>query len=162
MPDAFLPNAHALLSKAAPRTPQRVLIVANQAATSPALIAALRDRLRRGPVQFHLVVPALNSLLRHWLSDSDEAVLAAHKRSEDAQAVMTARGIPVSVEIGDSIPLLAIADALSCFQADEILISTLPANRSHRLEHDLADLSRRRFGLAVDHVIAVEDVARAA
>jgi GABA permease len=136
------------------------LIIANQAATSSALIAELRDRTQRGPVCFHLVVPALNSRLRHWLSDTDDAVLTAHQRGEDARAVMAAHGIPVSVEIGDGVPLLAIADALAQFEADEILIATLPASRSHWLEHNLINHSRRRFGLPVHHVIDVEEVAR--
>jgi hypothetical protein len=160
--DTISPSAHARLSKATAPMPRRVLLVANQAATSPALIAELRDRRQRGPVRFHLVVPALNSRLRHWLSDTDHAVLSAHQRGEDARAVMAAHGIPLSVEIGDSVPLIAIADALSRFHADEILVSTLPANRSHWLEHNLISLSRRRFGLPVNHVIEFEELERAA
>jgi hypothetical protein len=117
------------VSKAVPLTPKQVLIVANQTVTSPALIAELRDRAQRSPVRFHLVVPALNSRLQHWLSDTDQAVLTARDRGEDARAAMAARGIPLSVEIGDSVPLLAIADALAGFHADEILISYRPQDR---------------------------------
>ncbi len=160
MPDTTPSKGHTLGREVTASTPQRVLIIANQAATSSALIAELRDRTRRGAVCFHLVVPALNSRLRHWLSDIDDAVLTAHQRGEEAQAVMAAHGIPVSVEIGDSVPLLAIADALAQFDADEILISTLPASRSHWLEHNLINHSRRRFGLPVHHVIDVDGVAR--
>ena len=35
-----------------------VLVVANRTAGSPELIDALRDRAARGPVKFHLLVPA--------------------------------------------------------------------------------------------------------
>jgi hypothetical protein len=156
------PNADARMGKATAATPQRVLIVANQTTTSSALIAELRDRTQRGPVRFHLVIPALNSRLRHWLSDTDRAVLTAHQRGEDARKLMAARGISLSVEIGDSVPLIAIADALSHFRADEIVISTLPANRSHWLEHNLPNLARRRFGLPVEHVIETQEVELAA
>jgi GABA permease len=140
----------------------RVLIVANQTAASPALISELKQRTRHGFVHFHLVVPALNSRLRHWLSDSDQAVQVAHDRGEDARSAMAANGISVSVEIGDSVPMLAIADALSSFHADEILISTLPAQRSHWLERDLINQSRQHFGLPVAHIIGAEQTVLAA
>jgi GABA permease len=141
---------------------RRVLIVANQTATSSALITELQAQTKRGRVDFHLVVPALNSHLRHWLSDTDDAVSAARRRGEDAVAVLESHGLPASVEVGDSVPLLAIEDALSQFDADEILISTLPPSRSHWLEHNLVELARSRFEVPVHHVIAGEDVALAA
>jgi hypothetical protein len=161
MPDRTSRNAHAPL-KAVTSEPTRVLIVANQTATSPELIAALQQRTRHGVVHFHLVVPALNSRLRHWLSDSDRAVQIAHDRGQDARSKMADYGISVSVEIGDSVPMLAIADALSRFDADEILISTLPTQRSHWLERDLINQSSRHFGLPVAHVIGAEPTSLAA
>lgn len=162
MHDLTTPDAPARLRQVTPPTPRRVLIVANHAASSSALIAELQDRMQHGPVCFHLVVPALNSRLRHWLSDTDDAVLAARQRGEHAQAAMAARGVPLTVEIGDSVPLIAIGDALSRFDADEILISTRPASRSHWLEHNLIDHSRRRFHVPVDHLIDNDQAARAA
>lgn len=140
--------------------PPKVLIVANQTADSPALIATLEQRAKDEPVRFHLVVPALNSRMRHWLSDTDRAVLTAHQRGEHARAVIADHGITVSVEIGDGVPLVAISDALSRFPADEIIISTLPVDRSHWLEHDLINRSRRMFDLPVTHVIAADEVKR--
>jgi GABA permease len=160
--DTIPADSHALLRKVNPLPVQRVLVVANQTATSPALITELRDRAQRGPVRFHLVVPALNSHLRHWLSDTDDAVAAAQRRGEGALAVLKSHGLPTSVEIGDSVPLLAIGDALSQFPADEIVISTLPPNRSHWLEHNLVDRARRDFDVPVRHVIAREEVVLAA
>ncbi|MGO9975644.1 MAG: hypothetical protein ACLP01_23160 [Solirubrobacteraceae bacterium] len=155
-------HGRTLLREVTPSAPRRVLVVANQAATSPALIAELASRTQRGPVLFHLVVPTLNTRLRHWLSDIDDAVLAARQRGEHAREVMASHGIPVSLEIGDSLPLLAIADALSRFRADEILISALPAYRSHWLERDLINLSQRRFGLPVTHVTEDQESLQAA
>jgi len=155
-------NSQALVRNVTPVPAQRVLVVANQAASSPALITELRDRAKRGPVDIHLVVPALNGHLRHWLSDTDGAVLAARRRGEDALAVLTSRGLPISVEIGDSVPLLAIGDALAQFPADEIVVATLPPNRAHWLEQNLVVLARRKFNVPVRHVIAREEVALAA
>lgn len=162
MPEHSAANARALPRELIPSEPMRVLIVANQTATSPALIAELKERTCRDAVRLHLVVPALNSRLRHWLSDSDQAVRLARQRGEDARAVMAAHGVWVSVEIGDSVPIHAIADALAYFHADEILISILVARRSHWLERDLINRSRQRFGVPVTHIIAADPAAVAA
>ena len=141
---------------------RRVLVIANQTATSPALIAALRERNTLGPVCIHLVVPALNTRLHHWLSDTDGAVAAAHRRAEDARQVLMANGLTISFEIGDSVPLHAIDDALAQFEADEIVISTRPPSQSHWLEHDVVELARDRFDVPVRHVVAPERGAPAA
>jgi GABA permease len=162
MPHLTSPTDHRALRELPPATAQQVLIIAAAAATSQALTAELRARLHQGAVRFHLVVPALNSRLRHWCSDTDQAVLTARQRAEQARAVMAAHKIPLTVEVGDAVPSLAIADALARFRADEILVATLPAHRSHRLEHDLVDLARQRFGLPVQHVSAMQDAGCAA
>jgi GABA permease len=142
--------------------PRHVLVVANQTAGSPALIAELREQATRGTVRFHLVIPALNTRLRHWMSDIDDAVAAAHRLGEHALAVLASHQIAVSAEIGDSVPLLAIHDALAQFTADEIVISTLPADTSNWLEGDLVARARREFQLPVRHVIDREQPALAA
>ena len=162
MPDAIPAAAHSRRRTVDRPPPRRVLVVANQTAGSPALIAELRDHAQRGPARFHLVVPALNSRLRHWLSDTDDAVSTARRRSEDAVAALRSHGLSMTVEVGDSVPLLAIEDALAQFPADEIVISTLPPDRSHWLEHDLVDLARGRFGIPVGHVVAAAEVGLAA
>jgi hypothetical protein len=162
VPDTMPANGRARTRTATLSPTRRLLIVANQTATSPTLIAELHARAERGPVQFHLVVPALNSHLRHWLSDTDGAVSAARDRGEDAVAVLKSHGLPVSVEVGDSVPLHAIGDALAQFPADEIVISTLAPSRSHWLEHNLVELARGRFAVPVRHVIESEDDVLAA
>src|ERR1700722_13716798 len=135
MPDTIPARNHTHLRKVTTSPARRVLIVANQTATSSALITELQAQTKRGNVDFRLVVLALNSHLRHWLSDTDDAVSAARRRSEEALAVLKSHGLPITVEIGDSVPLLAIGDAISQFPADEILISTPPPSQSHWLEH---------------------------
>jgi GABA permease len=162
MSDAIAAQSPADLREVTSLPVQRVLVVANQTATSSPLITELRIRAKRGPVAFHLVVPALNSHLRHWLSDSDDAMSAARRRGEDALSVLKSHGLPITVEIGDSVPLLAIGDALSQFAADEIVVSTLPADRSHWLEHDLVNRVRGEFDVPVRHVVAAEEAVLAA
>lgn len=155
-------GAHRLLFAVPGRQMQRVLVVANQTATSQALTAALRARAHHSPVRFHLIVPALNTRLRHWLSDTDAAVATASRRCDEALALLRFHGLWISGEIGDSVPLLAIEDALAGFHADEIVISTLPEARSHWLEHDLVEAARARFSVPVWHVTAEDEISDAA
>ena len=162
MRDHTATSNHAPAREGTVSEPARLLIVANQTATSRALINELRLRTTHGSVRCHLVVPALESHLEHWLSDSDRALKLAHDRGEAARSVLAGHGITISVEVGDSVPIHAIADALSHFSADEILICTLPAGRSHWLERDLIDQAREGFDLPVAHIISdTQDVLAA-
>ena len=156
MPETFRVNGRERLRPRTDSPMRRVLLLANQTATSPPLITDLQRRSARSPVHLHLVVPALNSRLNHWLSATDAAVSAARHRAEDARVVLMAHGLAVSVEVGDSVPLHAIDDALAQFDADEIVISTLPASQSHWLERGVVELARDRFEVPVRHVVASE------
>lgn len=93
-----------------------------------------------------VIVPALNSRLRHWLSDED----AARRRAAERVAAIVDRlertGAHAEGRVGDADPLLAIADALPTFPADEILIAAQP-ERSTRLADELVTRARNRFGL---------------
>lgn len=97
-------------------------------------------------VEILVVVPALNSRLRHWLSDED----AARRRAEERAAAIVDRleqsGVHAESRVGDADPLLAIADALPTFPADEIVIAAQP-ERSTRLADELVTQARDRFGL---------------
>lgn len=137
-----------------------LLVIANQTATSEALISELRRRQHDGPVVVHLVVPALTTRMHHWLSDIDEATSTAHARVDSAVEVMRRAGITLTAEAGDGDPLSAISDALVNFPADEILISTLPKDRSHWLERDIIGRARSRFPVPVTHIIAFDPAGR--
>jgi nucleotide-binding universal stress UspA family protein len=82
-----------------------------------------------------VVAPALNSRLRHWVSDEDAARRRAEHRVAAFVEHLERRGIHAQGRVGDADPLLAIADALSVFPADEIVIT---AENSSRLVERLA------------------------
>ena len=90
-----------------------------------------------------IVAPALNSRLRRWVSDED----AARRRAADRLRVyldeLERHGVHAEGRVGDADPLLAIADALATFPADEIVIA---ADTAPRAEH-LARRARKRFHL---------------
>lgn len=142
--------------------PRHILVIANK--TCPC--AELHDEIRsRGPAQeleVLAVAPALNSRLRHWVSDSDGAAAAAAARLEHAVAELRDSGIDARGEVGDADPLNAIADSLVVFRADEVIISTHPPGRSHWLERNLLERARERHDVPITHVVsayALEPVA---
>jgi hypothetical protein len=91
-----------------------------------------------------VVAPAINSRLRRWLSDEDDARRLAAERAGAAVGRLESRGLRAVGRVGDGDPLQAIADALPVFAADEIVIAgdTSFAER-------LAARARARFGLPV-------------
>ena len=69
-----------------------------------------------------VVAPALNSWLRRWASDDARARRLAAKRLRAYLEQFELRGLHAEGRVGDPDPLLAIADALTTFPADEIVI----------------------------------------
>jgi hypothetical protein len=100
-----------------------------------------------------VVCPALNSKLRHWVSDEDQARLAAQHRLDESLAEMQGAGIEARGQIGDGDPLQAIEDGIRIFAPDELIISTHPEGRSNWLERGVVDSTRERFALPVTHVV---------
>ena len=100
-----------------------------------------------------VISPALNSPLKHWVSDEDGARITAQERLESSLAALRAAGIDADGEIGDGDPLQAVEDALRTFGPDEVIISTHPEGRSHWLERGIIDAARERFTVPVTHVV---------
>jgi hypothetical protein len=130
----------------------QLLVITNETAEGDVLHDAI-VRLASGPRDHVAVVaPALNSRLRYWLSDEDDARGAAADRLQRCVTRLRADGVSATGEIGDADPLQAIADALAREPADEVLIATHPEGASHWLERDLVSRTLR-FGLPVAHVV---------
>jgi len=140
---------------------RRVLVVANETVGGGELLAEVLYRAG-SKAEVLVVCPALNSPIRHWMSDEDGARNAASERLEASLQAMRAAGLDARGEIGDSNPMQAIEDAMRTFAPDELVISTHPAGRSNWLERDLVSNARERFSAPVTHVIVdVEAQARA-
>ena len=142
--------------------PAHVLVVAHQTAATEGLLAAVRERAQRGDAQFHLVVPRMPHGM-HKLVDPEEA------GEDDAEPVLRealpklskAAGSEVTGELGDAEPLMAIQDAVSLGNFDEIIISTLPRRLSRWLKLDLVSKTKG-LGLPVMHVEAADSPVGAA
>ena len=136
--------------------PAGLLVVANRTCPCPVLLDEVARRGSTAPIHVLVVVPALNSRLRHWLSDIDDAVARAHERLEVALADLRTRGVSARGEVGDANPLVAIDDALARFPASAIVIATLPPGQSNWLERGLIDNARARFDVPVTHLVSSE------
>jgi hypothetical protein len=132
---------------------KRLLVIANETVGGRELLEELRRRSRGRRTEVLVVTPALNSPLRHWVSDEDGARAAAAERLEASLAAMRAAGIEARGEVGDGDPLQAIEDALRTFAPDELVISTHPEGRSNWLERGVVTGARDRFALPVTHVV---------
>jgi Universal stress protein family len=150
------PSGEAAAPRLASGTPagmRRILVIANETVGGQALREAIAGRAQAGRTEILVVAPALNSPVRHWVSDEDDARAAAQQRVEASVARLSETGLVVRGEVGSGEPLQAIEDALRTFGADEIVISTHPVGRSHWLEQGLIEQARERFALPITHVV---------
>jgi hypothetical protein len=132
--------------------PRRILVVANETVAGRALRGEIV--LRALPDALVLVVcPALNSPIRHWVSDEDHARAEAQKRLDGSLAALAQAGVAARGEVGDADPIRAMEDALRTFGADEIVLSTHPPGRSNWLEKGVVGRARELFDLPLTHVV---------
>jgi len=115
--------------------PARVLVVANRTAATPRLLDAIRERARRGPCEFALLIPDVTDRkAADWTLETALPMMSRSARSE-------VRGI-----VGGPEPFESIQDAVQNGDFDEIIVSTLPRKVSKWLRRDLI---RRVEGLGL-------------
>jgi hypothetical protein len=132
---------------------RRILVIANETVGGRPLREEIERRSEGYRAHVLVVSPALNSPLRHWVSDQDQARAAAQERLSRSLARLAEEGIDARGEVGDGEPLQAIEDALRSFGADEIIISTHPEGRSQWLERGVVTGARTRFDVPITHVV---------
>jgi len=139
---------------------RRILVIANETVGGHTLRSAILERSLDVREEVLVVTPALNSPIRHWVSDDDGARAAAQERLEKSLSQLAAAGVDARGEVGDGDPLQAIEDALRTFGADEIIISTHPEGRSNWLERGIVEHARERFAVPLTHVVVDLDAER--
>jgi membrane protein implicated in regulation of membrane protease activity len=132
---------------------RRILVIANETVGGQTLRSMILEKSRGVREEVLVVTPALNSPLRHWVSDEDQARADAHERLNASLATLAQAGVQARGEVGDGDPLQAIEDALRTFGADEIILSTHPEGRSHWLERGVVEKARERFAVPITHVV---------
>jgi hypothetical protein len=132
---------------------RRILVIANETVGGETLREEIRRRSAGFEEQVLVVCPALNSPIRHWASDEDQARAAAQERLNRSLARLAEAGIEARGEVGDCEPLQAIEDSVRTFGPDEIIISTHPEGRSNWLEKGVVAGARERFAVPITHVV---------
>ena len=132
---------------------RRILVIANETVGGQTLREEIRRRSEGYEEQVLVVCPALNSPIRHWASDEDQARAKAQLRLDASLAGLAEAGIEARGEVGDCEPLQAIEDAVRTFGPDEMIISTHPEGRSNWLERGVVRGARERFAVPITHVV---------
>jgi hypothetical protein len=133
----------------------RVLVVANETVGGRALLEEIKNRCKGKTSEVLVVVPALTtSRLEYLASDVDRELGEARTRLDESVRAMNEAELNVRGEVGDHYdPNTAIEDALREFPADEVIISTHPAERSRWLERGVVERARRDIPLPITHVV---------
>jgi hypothetical protein len=132
---------------------RRILVVANETVAGGALRDAIKAAAEGARANVLVVAPALNTKLRHWTSDEDQARAAAEDRLARSCHELDRLGINARGEVGDADPLQAMEDALRTFGAEMIIVSTHPEGRSNWLERGVVSGARERFAVPITHVV---------
>jgi hypothetical protein len=122
----------------------RVLVIANVTASSPDLLAALKERADRGPIEPTLLLPAT----RNGFAGREEA----QGRLDEALERWRDAGFDAKGMVGDPDPIVAVHETWDPRAYDEVIVSTLPGQSSRWLECDLPHRVRQITGLDVTHV----------
>jgi GABA permease len=131
-----------------------VLVVANRTLASDTLRAELVRRAAAGDV-LRLVAPIVSSRAHYVASDIDRELREADQRVRDVLAWAQQQGMAISARVGDpNVALGAIEDELRRSRADEVVVSTLPPDRSNWLETGILKRLRAELEIPVTHVIA--------
>ena len=125
------------------------LVVANQTVAGDELVSRLRAKAEEGPRRFIVAVPQE--------SGDGEAVQAARGRLHSLLASLEEEGIVAAGMIAHTDPYTATMNAVQTFLISEILISTLPENRSEWTKRGLIEKVAKATNKPVEHV---ESVAR--
>jgi hypothetical protein len=137
-----------------------VLVIANETAASPALLAALLERASDGA---RVTVIAPVSEPRHgYVVYEDTRRATAGRRLDRTLGLLRSSSIPAHGFVVDTSPVQAVKDAIAQLEPtpDEIIVSTHGPQRSSWLRRDvITDIVRVAGGIPVRHVMATDEAA---
>ena len=139
---------------------RRVLVLANETATSSQLLDELKRIGDESGATYFVVVPAspieTGTAATHGPVDVWEATqAAARERLDYTLATLRSDNLEADGALGDYRPLRALANAVDTFHPDQIVISTLPPETSVWQRFDVVDLARAAHStIPVTHVVA--------
>jgi len=130
------------------------LVVANQTVGGDELLSALKAKAAEGEHLFIVVLPQDGGEGHHTRE--------ARARLRGVLSHMREEGLLCAGMIGDPDPYTATMNALRGFRCDEVVISTLPEQKSGWLRANLPERIQETSGVRVEHVVvSLDDVAKA-
>jgi hypothetical protein len=140
-----LPVNHVVVDLAAEGLPFDVtLVMANQTVAADELVTRLKELAAEGPRRFIIVVPQD--------SGDGRAVKSARDRLGQLLGSLEEEDIVAAGMIGDPDPYTAAMNAVQFFHVSEIVVSTLPADRSKWVADKLIDRISSATNKPVEHV----------
>ncbi|UUY03134.1 hypothetical protein LRS13_21035 [Svornostia abyssi] len=146
--EAGVPVTHVVTDLKAEGLPFHItLVVANRTASDDKLIARMKEKAADNEQQLFIVVIPQEGGQGHHAG-------AARARLGNALDRMRGEGLTVAGMIGDPDPYDATMNALQFFNVNDVLISTLPEERSGWLRQQLLPRVRKASNIDVEHIIA--------
>ena len=131
---------------------KRILALVSEPVSADALRAAVGEE-DANDAEVLVVAPALNSRRRFLLADPDPAIARADAVQEETVERLDEEGIDAAGDTGEEDPLLALQDALTTYEADEIVLFTHAGGKQNWLEEGLVDEATNRFSVPVRHLV---------
>src|ERR687889_2800996 len=103
--------------------PKKILALVSEPISADVLRSAVGSEAA-DDAEVLVVAPALNSKRRFFLADPDPAIQRAEAVQEETVERLDEEGIDAAGGTGEEDPMLAIQDALTTFEADEIVLFT--------------------------------------
>jgi hypothetical protein len=131
---------------------KRILALVSEPVSADALRAAVGEE-DANSAEVLVVAPALNSRKRFFLADPDPAIERAEAVQEETVERLDEEGIDAAGDTGEEDPLLALQDALTTYEADEIVLFTHAGGKQNWQEEGLVDEATSRFSVPVRHLV---------
>jgi nucleotide-binding universal stress UspA family protein len=131
---------------------RRILVVADETVVGAELPREIVEKAQGLDAEVRVVFPALNTRLRHYVSDVDPARKEAESRLDRSLEALGREGIAARGEVGDSDPVQALQDALATDDADEVIIATRSPSRVNWLEKEIIERAREVSDVPITYV----------
>jgi hypothetical protein len=132
--------------------PTKILALVSEPISADALRSAVGQEAA-ADAEVLVVAPALNSRKRFFLADPDPAIERADAVQEETVERLDEEGIDAAGDTGEEDPLLALQDALTTFEADEVVLFTHAGGKQNWLEEGLVEEAKGRFDVPVRHLV---------
>jgi hypothetical protein len=131
---------------------KRILALVSEPVSADALRSAVGED-DANSAEVLVVAPALNTRTRFLLADPDPAIARADEVQQETVERLDEEGIDAAGDTGESDPMLALQDALTSYDADEIVLFTHAGGKQNWAEEGLVDEASKRFSVPVRHLV---------